>query len=115
MDQIESGAGPALAAHSKDGSAKGPNPASSATAAPQTGFAEGAADTVGRISGQARDAARRAAASVGEAASSTRQRFSDQGGRAIDEAADFVRDQPVIALAATGALCFVLGLVLGRR
>ena len=111
-EKIESGAGPALAAHSKDGSTAGPSPASS-----KTGSAAGddANSASSNLSGQARDAAGRAAASASEAVGGASQRLSGQGGRATDQLAQFVREQPVTALVTTGVVCLALGVLLGRR
>ena len=57
----------------------------------------------------------RAASTVSDAAGSAGQRLSGQSSRAADQAADFVREQPIVALLATGAICLVLGLLLARR
>jgi ElaB/YqjD/DUF883 family membrane-anchored ribosome-binding protein len=102
----EGGAGPALAAHSKDGSVPGPTPASEATdkAAPASAMAH-----------QAYDAVSNAASSAYSIAGRARDTVSDKGGRAADQLGQFVREQPVLALLMTGALCFALGLLLGRR
>jgi ElaB/YqjD/DUF883 family membrane-anchored ribosome-binding protein len=89
-EKVETGAGPALAAHSKDGSAIGQTSASSTTGN-RAGVGENsAAETVSRLSEQASQ-------------------------RASDQVTDFVREQPVLALVAAGAVCFVLGLLIGRR
>lgn len=107
-EKIETGAGPALAAHSKDGSAIGQTSASSMTSN-RAGVGENSAtETVSRLSEQARDATGRATASASEAIIGASQRASDQ-------VTDFVREQPGLALVATGAVCFVLGLLIGRR
>jgi ElaB/YqjD/DUF883 family membrane-anchored ribosome-binding protein len=113
-DQIPGGAGPALAAHSKDGSAHRPTPMSSATGT-QDGRADPVPKTASRLSEQAREAAGRITSSVYDGAGAAHQSLSGQGGRAVDQAAEFVREQPVVALAVTGAICLVLGLLLGRR
>jgi ElaB/YqjD/DUF883 family membrane-anchored ribosome-binding protein len=134
-NQVKGGAGPALAAHSKDGAAPGITPASSAAgSAPHskdtpaagpttTSSAAGSEDassgsvseTMSRISGQAREAAGRVASSVSEAAGNARQSLSGQGGRAAEQAAEFVRAQPVIALVSVGVVGLALGVLLGRR
>ena len=116
--QIEGGAGPALAAHSKDGSAPGPTSASSATGntnEKSDSATPDVSDTVNRLSGQARDAASRVASSVADAADSAGKRLSEQSGRAAEQTAEFVREQPVIALVVTGTVCLLLGLLLGQR
>ncbi len=116
MDESKNpgGAGPALAAHSKDGSVPGPTSASSTTG-DNGDRAGGVADTVGRLSGQAREAAGRASSSISGAAGSTRQTISDQGGQAVDQVSTFVRDQPLAALAITGIIGLALGVMLARR
>jgi ElaB/YqjD/DUF883 family membrane-anchored ribosome-binding protein len=107
-EKVETGAGPALAAHSKDGSAVGQTSASGTTGN-RAGVGENSAsETVGRLSEQARDAAGRATASASEAISGASQRASDQITR-------FVLEQPALALIATAAVCFVLGVLIGRR
>ena len=106
-NQISGGAGPALAAHSKDGSAPGPTSASSATGG-QGDRAQGAADTVNKLTGQAREAAGRAASSIASTAGSARETISDQGGQAVDQVSALVRDQPIAALAITGMIGFAL-------
>jgi ElaB/YqjD/DUF883 family membrane-anchored ribosome-binding protein len=116
-EKLPGSAGPALAAHSKDASAAGTGSASSTTgngADHAAAKAEGVADTVGQWSSQARDAAGRAADAASQYASQAQQQFSKQSGELIDQAAEFVREQPLTALLATGAVCFVLGLLLGR-
>lgn len=116
-EKIAGGAGPALAAHSKDASTTGPTTASGATASAGSGAdvsAGGVADTVSRLSGQAREAVGSMASSVSDVAGAATERLSEQGGRAAGEIADFVREQPIVALVVTGALCFVLGVLLGR-
>jgi len=106
--------GPALAAHSKDGSVPGQTSASSATGDNGDG-AGGVADTVSRVSGQAREAAGRASSSISGAAGGARQTISDQGGQAVDQVSTFVRDQPLAALAITGTISLALGVMLARR
>lgn len=113
-NQIPGGAGPALAAHSKDGSAPGPTPASSTTG-DSGGREGGGAETVSRLSAQAQDAAGRAASAVSGAAESARRNSSEQGGQAVDQMSTFVRDQPIAALAITGVLGLALGVLLARR
>jgi len=113
-NQTVGGSGPALAAHSKDASAPGPTPASSATgsdAAPSSSVRE----TVSGLTGQAREAAGRLGSSVSDAAGRARQSLSEQGNRAADQGSALVREQPFIALALTGAVCLVIGILLGRR
>jgi ElaB/YqjD/DUF883 family membrane-anchored ribosome-binding protein len=113
-NQIEGGSGPALAAHSKDASIPGPTSASSATAN-DPGGSSSAGETASRLSGQAREAATRMGASVSDAAGRARQTLSAQGGRVADQGSALVREQPFVALALTGAVCLVIGILLGRR
>jgi ElaB/YqjD/DUF883 family membrane-anchored ribosome-binding protein len=117
-ENVKGGAGPAVAAHSKDASATGSTPASSATGAANRGAvdsAPGTSEAVRELSQQARDAAGRAASSVSDAADSASQLLSGQGARVAHQAASFVREQPLVALVSTGAICLVLGILLGRR
>jgi ElaB/YqjD/DUF883 family membrane-anchored ribosome-binding protein len=109
----DGGAGPALAAHSKDAAAPGPNPASNKTGSSEP--SGGVSETVSRLSEQAREAAGRLGSSVSEAAGSARQTLSEQGGRAVNQAGVFVREQPLMALAVTGVVCLAMGILLGRR
>jgi ElaB/YqjD/DUF883 family membrane-anchored ribosome-binding protein len=115
---VDGGAGPALAAHSKDASAAGPSPASSATGGDggtSGGMAAGISEKVSRLSQSANEAAGRAASWASASAGNARQTLSGQGGRAADQAAAFVREQPLVAIAATGLVCLALGVLLGRR
>ena len=115
---IDGGAGPALAAHSKDASAAGPSPASSATGedgGTSSGTTTGISEKVSRLSHSANEAAGRAASWASTSAGNARQTVSGQGGRAADQAAAFVREQPLIAIVATGLVCLALGVLLGRR
>jgi ElaB/YqjD/DUF883 family membrane-anchored ribosome-binding protein len=115
---IDGGAGPALAAHSKDAAAAGAMPASSATGNEPTSAgstASGISDKVSRLSEQASEAAGRAASWASASAGNARQALSGQGGRAVEEATEFVREQPLVAIAVTGMLCFALGVLVGRR
>jgi ElaB/YqjD/DUF883 family membrane-anchored ribosome-binding protein len=112
-NQPMGGAGPALAAHSKDGAAAGQTPASNTLGSQAHG--SGVSETVTRLSGQARDAAARVGASVSEAAQSARQSISGQSERAVEQTTEFVRQQPFVAMAITGVACFALGVLLGRR
>jgi ElaB/YqjD/DUF883 family membrane-anchored ribosome-binding protein len=115
---IDGGAGPALAAHSKDAAAPGAMPASSATGNERTssaGAAPGISEKVSRLSEQASEAAGRATSWASASAGNARQALSGQGGRAADQAADFVREQPLVAIAVTGLVCLALGVLLGRR
>ncbi|MGE0224899.1 MAG: hypothetical protein AB7F35_12675 [Acetobacteraceae bacterium] len=132
MEQTVGGAGPALAAHSKDGAAPGQTPASNATATehPSSGAAAagssssaashsqsaaGTTDGMGGMMGQAKDAAGRVGESIAGTAEWARQGVSHQGGRAADQIGTFVREQPFTALAITGVVCLALGALLGRR
>ncbi|HEV7138776.1 MAG TPA: hypothetical protein VGN43_19225 [Steroidobacteraceae bacterium] len=72
-------------------------------------------ETASGLSEQAREAAGRVTSSAYNAAGAAHQSLSGQGGRAVDQAAEFVREQPVVSLAVTGAICLALGLLLGRR
>ena len=102
MDENEliGSAKPALAAHSKDASATGQTPMSGATgdtgAMPKTGD--------DKVQTPVRDMV-----------DNVRETLSDQSGRAADQAMEFVRAQPLIALSVTGAICFAFGVLLGRR
>jgi ElaB/YqjD/DUF883 family membrane-anchored ribosome-binding protein len=112
-EQIEGGAGPAVASHSKDASVEGPTPASSITG--KSAPASGPSETVSGLAGQVRGAVGEAASSVSEATGAAREAVSRQTARAADQATEFVREQPLIALIATGAICFMLGMLLSRR
>jgi len=89
---VDGGAGPALAAHSKDASAAGPSPASSATGNDGTtssGTAAGVSEKVSQLSQQASEAAGRAAswasASAGNAKVATVTGASRGIGAAVAE------------------------------
>jgi ElaB/YqjD/DUF883 family membrane-anchored ribosome-binding protein len=99
----EGGAGPSLAAHSKDGSIRGQTPASEATGQPAT------------PSNMARDAVSNAAASANRVLGQAGDMVSARGGQAADRLDQFVREQPVLALVVTGIVCLTLGVFLGRR
>jgi ElaB/YqjD/DUF883 family membrane-anchored ribosome-binding protein len=114
MGQTEGGAGPAIAAHSKDGSAPGATPASSAIGGDPQPTSSGS-DTISGVVGQAREAAGRLGASVSDAAATARQSLAEGGSRAADQTTAFVREQPIVALALTGAVCLAIGILLGRR
>ncbi len=113
-NQIKGGSGPALAAHSKDASVPGATSASSATGNDASGSSS-ASEAVTHLSGQAREAAGRMGASVSDAAGRARQTLSEQGSRAADQGSALVREQPFVALAVTGVVCLVIGILLGRR
>ena len=104
----EGGAGPALAAHSKDGSVRGQTAASEATGQPATPSASSMAQ-------QTRDAVSNAASAAYSSAAQAQDVISKRGGQAADQVGQFVREQPVLALMMTGVLCLTLGLLLGRR
>ncbi len=114
---IDGGARPALAAHSKDASAPGETPASSATAAnanAQSSTTSGISDTVSQLAGQARSAADRVASSVSTIAGQARDQLSDRG-VTTDHAAELVRDRPLMALLAAGGIGLLLGMLIARR
>jgi hypothetical protein len=79
------GAGPALAAHSKDGSTPGPTPASSATG--------DKAEFHGPSDAQVQQAY----------------------GQAVDHLRDFAEDNPIGSLLAAAGVGLVLGMILARR
>ena len=103
---IRGGAAPALAAHSKDGATPGQTPASGM--AGDNGATNSQAEAVGAMAKNGMEQVRNAAGSV-------RETLSDGTGRAADQAAEFIRAQPMIALSVTGAICFAFGVLLGRR
>ena len=107
------GAGPALAAHSKDGSAPGPSPASSATG--DKGAFGVSWDKGSVLSEKAVEGVERVKASVREATGNAREALANNGGRAVDRATDFVRGEPLVAMALIGTICLALGVLLGRR
>jgi ElaB/YqjD/DUF883 family membrane-anchored ribosome-binding protein len=98
-NQVEGGAGPALAAHSKDASATGHTPASQATADATS----------------PRAAAGRVASTVSDAASRVHDTVSGQAGQAANQAGEFVRTQPLLALAGFGLVCLLVGVLIGRQ
>ncbi len=104
----EGGAGPALAAHSKDGSARGQTAASETIGSPGRGSVETTAE-------QAGDSVRNAASSAYNAAGQARDMLSERGGQTASQVGQFVREQPVFMLVVTGLLCLMLGVLLGRR
>lgn len=115
-DQIEGGAGPAVAAHSKDASVAGSNPASAATgseATSQGGASAVKSDPLTGISGQARDAARQAADAASTAFIQARQRLASAN--ASDQVAEFIRDRPLAALLGAGVAGLLVGMLLSRR
>ncbi|MBS0638690.1 MAG: hypothetical protein JSS43_02390 [Proteobacteria bacterium] len=99
--QSQSGAAPALAAHSKDASAPGQTAASEATGEPHGQAAGSAGGTSG--------------ASVSEAVKETRNYVYEQGSKVASQGTTYVREQPLLALAVTGGVCFLFGYLLGRR
>ena len=111
--ETSSGAGPAIAAHSKDGSAPGQTPASSATG--NKGETGGMSASASGLSDKTREGLQRLKTSVGDTTERARATLSGQSGRAADQAAEFVREQPLVALAVAGAVCLALGWLLGRR
>ena len=112
---IEGTAGPAIAAHSKDASTPSSNPASSRTGEPSTSPPiDGISETVGKLASQARDAASKASSSVSDMVGQARDQLADRGITA-DQAADFVREKPLVALLAAGSVGLVLGMLAARR
>jgi len=104
----EGGAGPALAAHSKDGSVRGQTATSEATG-------QSATPSASSMAQQARDAVSNAASAAYSSAAQAQDVISKRGNQAADQVSQFVREQPVLALMMTGVLCLTLGLLLGRR
>ena len=111
--EILGGTRPALAAHSKDGSAVGPTPASEATGNNQD--QNSMSDTLNYVAKQAQDGAKRAAASVQDFAENAAHSASRQSHRAVDGGTQIIRGQPLLAIAATGIAGFILGALLSRR
>ena len=111
-NQVEGGAGPALAAHSKDASAAGHTPASQATADATSPREAAGAHT---LSGQAREAACRVASTASDAASRVRDSVSGQAGQAVNQAGEFVRSQPLLTMAGFGLVCLLVGVLIGRQ
>ena len=105
-DKVEGGAGPALAAHSKDASTPGAAPAS---AAANNGTQRGSAstpgsDTITQLSGEVQKEASQAADSASKAFENTSEQLSM-----------FVRDRPLAALLGAGVVGLVVGVILSRR
>jgi ElaB/YqjD/DUF883 family membrane-anchored ribosome-binding protein len=125
------GARPALAAHSKDGSAprqsepSAPDNTSATHNASATGNKKefgGFSENLSELTDKASEGVERVKASVREATGNARAALSGsarealaEGGRAADQAVEVVRDQPLIAMAITGAICLLFGVLLGRR
>jgi ElaB/YqjD/DUF883 family membrane-anchored ribosome-binding protein len=119
------GAGPAIAAHSKDGSAPRHDPGTTGDKRDLGGFSENlselsdkASEGVERVKASVREAtgnAREALSGGARAASRSAREALAEGGRAADQAVEVVRDQPLIAMAMTGAICLLFGILLGRR
>jgi len=114
------GARPALAAHSKDGSA--PRQVSDAGATGAKSDLGGFSENLSELSDKASEGVERVKASVREATGNARAALSGgarealaEGGRAANQAVEVVRDQPLIAMAMTGAICLLFGILLGRR
>lgn|SRR5689334_2071961 len=101
----EGGAGPALAAHSKDGSARGQTSASETTGTPASN----------ETAGQANGTTNNTTSSVYRTARESAGVVSERAGQGIEQATQFVRDQPAFTLVLTGFLCLMLGILLGRR
>jgi ElaB/YqjD/DUF883 family membrane-anchored ribosome-binding protein len=115
MDEnnVSAGAGPAVAAHSKDASTPGPTAASAATG--DNGEPVRSSETIDGFVDRARDGVERATAWAGTAAGSAGATLAERGGRAVDQTTALAREQPLAALAVTGAICFALGVLIGRR
>jgi ElaB/YqjD/DUF883 family membrane-anchored ribosome-binding protein len=120
QNQNRGGAAPSLAAHSKDASAPGQTPASSAMPSPQPSTAGN--DMMGKAHDVANEAMRKVNDVTNDAmrtASDTASKMSDTatkfGSSAAEQASDYIQTQPLFALAATGLVCLVLGAMLGRR
>ena len=96
-EQPEGGAGPAIAAHSKDATSRGATSGATGNATPPS---SGASETVNRLAGQAQENLRQS----GETAT-----------RAAGQVSEFVRAQPFTILAVTGIACFAIGLLVARR
>jgi ElaB/YqjD/DUF883 family membrane-anchored ribosome-binding protein len=111
-NQVEGGAGPALAAHSKDASATGHTRASRATADATSPREVDGANTLG---GQAREAAGRVASTVSDAAGRVRDTVSGQTRQVVDQAGEFVRAQPLLTVAGFGLVCLLVGVLIGRQ
>jgi ElaB/YqjD/DUF883 family membrane-anchored ribosome-binding protein len=112
------GAGPAIAAHSKDGS----EPRHVSNSGGNKGNGGGFPENLSELSDKAGEGVERVKASVREATGNAREALSGsareamaEGGRAADHAVDLVRGQPMVAMAITGAICLVFGVLLGRR
>ena len=52
---------------------------------------------------------------VGDTAARLKDTVSEYGGRAAEEASDYVQAQPLFALAVTAIACLMIGAMLGRR
>jgi ElaB/YqjD/DUF883 family membrane-anchored ribosome-binding protein len=114
--QIEGGAGPALAAHSKDAAAASSTPAATATGnegTQQGGASAPVSDTVTRLSGRARGAASQATGVASKAFGQARERLLPAD--TSEQVAEFVRDRPMAALLGAGAVGLVVGMLLSRR
>ena len=119
------GAHPAIAAHSKDGSESRHKSSSNGTGDKATGDKKdlgGFAENLSGLSDKASEGVERVKASVREATGNARAALSGgarealaEGGRAANQAVEVVRDQPLIAMAMTGAICLLFGILLGRR
>jgi len=124
------GAGPAIAAHSKDGSeprhtshsnagnSSAGNSNGSGNKRDHSGFPE----NLSELSEKAGEGVERVKASVREATGTAREAMAGtarealaEGGRVADQAVEMVRGQPVVAMAITGAICLAFGILLGRR
>jgi ElaB/YqjD/DUF883 family membrane-anchored ribosome-binding protein len=112
---IKGGAGPALAAHSKDASALGTNPASVSTGENHTKSAtDGISATVDRIASQAIDAAGKAAISIKKGADEAPEHVTEDG-TGPDQVRAFVRKKPLPALLTAVGVGAALGLLISRR
>lgn len=113
--QMEGGARPALAAHSKDASVPNGNPTSSAGGGDGRTEGGGVSDAASRLAGQARDAAGQVVHSVSSAAGQVGQQVSKQAAGSMGQVAAFVQENPLTALVAAIGFGLALGLSLARR
>jgi ElaB/YqjD/DUF883 family membrane-anchored ribosome-binding protein len=132
-DRIEGSGAAAVGAHSKDamgtpygsksldqgkpGPGVAPDQGSAASGAAQdlAASARGVADAARSAAGRAGDEAIRAAKVARDGVSRVGGRAYREGAQAGEYVSDLVRSEPLMVLAAVGALGFALGLLIGRR